>query len=368
MDSSEAAPVDPRECKDFTQLALSGYLGGKFGTRVTVEEIARLGRGASRETWSVTYRTHHAADPCGVILRVDPPSGSTDTTPLDQEYFVYERLGQTAVPIAKVLWWEDDPAWLGRPFYVRQRIEGNWSIPHFSDPDPQYDDLRIRIAKEHIGNLARVHDVDWRALGLDQRIAAPASEEQAAHVYVDTVRARYERVAVESLPILIEACEWLHDHALTAPRLCLCKGTNGYGEEVFRGDSEVALSDWEEVSIGHPAADFAFMQGFLNEIKRGGAVIWSLQHALDFYGQLTGLHVSSESVYYYHLIRALNMLVMCHNAGAAAQRTYESFIRQVWTGTEATHIAKHVLAAGIGILPQLDPSRFAQLIPSIDMS
>ena len=76
---------------------------------------------------------------------------------------MYEQLGHTAVPVARVLWWEDDPAWAARPFYVREHVEGSWDISHYRDPDPRYDELRIEVSKEHARNLALVHQVDWRA-------------------------------------------------------------------------------------------------------------------------------------------------------------------------------------------------------------
>src|SRR3546814_11944674 len=81
---------------------------------------------------------------------------------------MYERLGHTNVPVAKALWWDEDPKWTDTPLYVRGKVEGNWNIPHFLDPDPQYDELRIAVSKEHMRKLALVHQVDWRALNFGE--------------------------------------------------------------------------------------------------------------------------------------------------------------------------------------------------------
>lgn len=301
---------------------LSRHLGGKVEVR-TVEAFAR---GSSRETRFVTY-TIDGGPECEIVLRSDFPAGSTDPNPLDLEYFIYTQLNDADIPTARTLFWEDDPAATDRPFYAREKIMGDWSIPHYSDPDPAYDDLRIRIAKEHIATLARVHALDWRALGLGERLAVPHDEADAALSALRHARAQFLKLAIEPIPLLFEAMEWLSDRAPPAPRLCLCKGTNGYGEEVFRDGKLVALSDWEEVSIGDPAADFAFMQGFLVDIARGSETIWGLQPALDYYENLTGIRIPVATVQYYQLLRSLRLAIMSHNSARSLRRT-DAHIRQ----------------------------------------
>ena len=44
------------------------------------------------------------------------------------------------------------------------------------------------------------------------------------------------------------------------------KGTNGYGEEIFRDGRLVAMSDWELARIGDPAYDWAQIQGFVCDV------------------------------------------------------------------------------------------------------
>jgi aminoglycoside phosphotransferase (APT) family kinase protein len=210
----------------------------------------------------VQWRPKADAATTTVVFRSDMPSGSTIPTSLEQEYFMYERLGHTQVPVARVFWWEDDPAWAARPFYVREHLEGSWEIPHYHDPDPRYDELRIETSREHARKLALVHQVDWRTLGLDQRLPVPESEAQAAHAFIDNITAQLESFRLEPIPLFLAGAAWLKARAPAAPRLSLCKGTNGLGEEVFLNGRIVAMSDWEEAAIADPASDFAFAQDF----------------------------------------------------------------------------------------------------------
>lgn len=354
---------------EFSVSWLESYLAHRLGTQIKIREqdIKRYPRGSSRETWFVSYCKSESADnqPKTVVFRLDFPGGSTDPSPLDQEYFIYERLGHTSVPIAKALWWEDNPAWTDQPFYVREHIEGSWEVPHFLDPDPRYDELRIEISKEHLRKLALVHQVDWRNLGFDKWLPAPTREEECAKVYVDTINRTMDEIRVGAIPIFLETSEWLIDHAPVAPGICLCKGTNGLGEEIFRGREIVAMSDWEEASIGDPAADFAFMQNFVPELERNGQKLWGLGQALDYYYSVSGIRITREAVDYYHILRFLKMLLFSHKAATAVHRHPHAHIRQAWTGTEVEHIAKRLAAAALEMLPSLPPERFIELNESV---
>lgn len=351
----------------FTAPWLAAYLGARLGCPIQVDELERFGRGTSRETWFATYRGPDQV-PAGVVLRTDHPAGSVDPTPLDQEYFIYHRLGGAGLPVARALWWEDDPAVWARPFYLRARIEGHWLVPGYTDPSPEGDRIRVATAEAHIRALAAVHAVDWRRLGFGERLAVPSGPADAAHAYIDAAAGRYAARAGEPVPIFHEACEWLHDHAPAASRLCLCKGTNGLGEEIFRDGALVGLSDWEEVSIGDPASDFAFMQGFGDPIVRDGRQIWGMEQALACYEAAGAPPIALASVRFYQVVRALTLLVMARNAAAISHEApRQATVRQVWTGTEVLHVCKQALGAAMGLVPPLSPARFAEMNQSVDM-
>jgi aminoglycoside phosphotransferase (APT) family kinase protein len=353
---------------EFSTDWFSEYLSFKRGEKIETVKSLQFARGGSRETWFVTFRRDSSSEPISVVFRVNYPGGSVQPISIEHEFALYDRLGRTGLPVAKALWWEDDPRWSNpeRPFYVREFIDGDWDIPGFLDQDARFDELRIAISKEHMRKLAMIHLTDWQAARLDEVLPAPKDRETCGNHYVDQVLATIRRVAVETIPIITEASEWLHDNAPAAARVCLCKGTNGLGEEVFRNGEIVALTDWEEASIGDPAADFAFMQNFAPEIDREGKKIWGLEHALDYYNAITGFGVKSESVAFYRIVRALTIFTFGLNSARAVAYHAEASVRQAWNGTEVVHIAKHMLAAGIGLMPPLGPTRFQELNESYD--
>lgn len=347
----KAAPPQGRMASgmDFSPEHLARYFTARMGEPVEITDVERFGRGASRLTYFISLRKKDGAEE-RVVLRIDPPAGATEPNPLDLEYFMYERLGHTDVPVARVMWWEDTGEWTDRPLYVREAIEGSWNIPNMLIDLPEHDEWRISISKEHMRALARVHNVDWQSLGFDQYLSVPEDEASCGVNYANSALHQFNEVRAQPDPVALEIAEWLRDNAPPSPRICLCKGTNGYGEEVFRDGKIVAMSDWEEASLGDPAADFAFMQFLAPEINRNGENIWGLQKALDYYTSVSGIPVTVERVQYYGVIRAFRLIAMAEKCATALHETPElAEIKQAWTGTEVGHVCRQGMLAAMGL-------------------
>jgi aminoglycoside phosphotransferase (APT) family kinase protein len=353
---------------DFSPPVIEDYLSRKLDSTITVRDLEKFGRGSSRETYLVAA-TDAGGQDLDLVFRRDPAAGAIDYSSLEQEFHVYERLSRTDVPIAKALWWEGGSVGDDRPFYVRQHVSGSWNIEHFLDPSPEFDELRITSAKEHLRALAKVHAVDWRGLGLDEFLSAAPSAEGCARHYVEEVTRAYEQFRIEPIPIFLEAAEWLLDQSgFSAPGVFLCKGTNGLGEEVFRDGELVAMSDWEEAHIGDPAADLASTQTFLEEIVRDGERLWGMAEALDYYRSVGGADVTLEAVLFYQKVRALRMLAYSHHAAAQLHAEPTAPIRQGWVATEVLHFSKRILAASMGLAPMPESSyHMVELNSSVEM-
>ncbi len=349
-------------CNDMELLkkSIEDYLIYRLGPSTVLEKATKFPRGTSRLTWFIDYRPEPGAPVRSIIFRGDFAGGSTISTSLEQEYFLYEKLSRTDVPVAKTLWWEDNPDYVDRPFYVREHIEGSWDIPHINDPDPQYDAMRIAISKEHLSKLAIVHNVDWHAVGFDERLSVPPDEAGCAAHFINVLLKQFNGFSEEPVPLLVEAVASLKAKAPIAPRISLCKGTNGLGEEVFKDGIIVAMSDWEEASIGDPAADFASLQNLIPEIERNGEKLWGLEQAVDYYRQVSGINVTVDSVRYYQVLRALGTLIFGQKAATVTHHN-NADIRKAWTGTEVYHFAKRALAAAIGLAPPPPPTWLHEL-------
>lgn len=349
---------------DFSAEWFANYMA-RAGQEVSVESMKRFARGTSRQTWFISYRDK-AGYSSRVTLRTDHPSGSGDPTSLEQEFGVYQRLGRTNVPHARALLWESDLDAAPRPFYLRETVEGSWQIPGYDQRTEAGALIRLDAAREHIRALALVHDADWRGAGFTDLIGAPADVDDAVPFYVRTQLARFEAFGGEPSPLLLEVSDTILDAAKPAKRLCLCKGTNGLGEEVFRDGKIVAMSDWEEVLIGDPASDLAMVQGFTEPIIWEGKRLWDLDIAVDFYNSVASVPVPMENVRFYQLVRLFGRMVMFAYTSKVVRSSASATVRQSWTATEVQHVVKRALAGALGLMPPLNPAIFDELNHTVD--
>jgi aminoglycoside phosphotransferase (APT) family kinase protein len=353
MVSNEAA-VTAHPCLDAA--FVQRWLRERLGLPYTVLDLHPFPRGVSRETWMIECRDAAGARQ-DLVLRRDMPSGSICLTSLRFEYEVYVRLAASRVPVAKTLAWEDDPRWLagGRPFFLRRAVEGSWELPGYHDPDPRHDPLRIAVGREHVRALAALHTTDWRALGFGDIMRVPASAEHCALDAIDDVLAAIRSVQTEPLPLVTEAVEWLRDHRpRSVAAIVLLKGTNGYGEEIFRDGRLVAMSDWELARIGDPAYDWAQIQDFVHDVVVDGRLVWGLEPALDYYRELTGLVVDPPSVDYYRRLYGLCLVLMAQSAARKLDEG-DRFCRLAWVATEILHRAQSALGMAVGIAQAAKP-------------
>jgi aminoglycoside phosphotransferase (APT) family kinase protein len=239
--------------------ALSGYLSSRLGP-TTVSRATQAFPGHSRATWMLDTEEHG-----GLVLRVDHPGGPLVPMPLSVEYAVYEKLWGSLIPVAEPLFYAEGTDWAeGRAHMVRRLVDGSSRVPGLTGTASDDPELRRAVCYEMAERLAEVHRLDWAALGFGEVLFVPTSPDTALVEEVQRWRGLWLKSRSDPFPLLLEATYWLEENVPDAPtRLCLNKGNNGLGEEIWRDGRIVALSDWELASIGDPSLDWAFSQGLL---------------------------------------------------------------------------------------------------------
>jgi aminoglycoside phosphotransferase (APT) family kinase protein len=350
---------------DFDARWFADYMAARLGEQVNVSRFKKFTRGTSRQTWFAHYRDGSGEH--RITIRTDHPAGAGDPTPLDREYECYRALGLTDIPHARALFWEDDPAKAPRPFYTRETVDGSWQVPGMGQSGDEAKRILLAASQEHMRTLAKVHDADWRRAGFGELFGAPSTEAQAAPCYLDLLMQRFNTFGGEPQPLMHEALSFLRANAPPAARISLCKGTNGFGEEVFRGGRIVALSDWEESIVGDPASDLAMVQGFAEPIEIGGETVWNHEMAVAYYNTYAAAPVSMDNVRYYQLARLFGRMVMFAFTTTVVRNSANATVRQSWTTTEPQHVVRRVMAHALGFGSPADPSLFEEMNESIDM-
>ena len=216
-------------------------------------EAEPLGEGHSNVTFLLR---------CGareLVLR-RPPRGPLPPSAHDvlREARLLRALEPTAARVPRVLAVGDDPAVIGAPFYVMQRIRGDvitTSVPAALDTPPE----RRRIGEELVDALVEVHAVDWQACGLADFSSKPRS-------YLSRQLRRFGGLWEHNRTREIAAVErvgaWLAEHVPASPAPTIVHGDYRLGNVMVAPGAPArvaAVFDWEMATIGDPLADVGYL-------------------------------------------------------------------------------------------------------------
>jgi aminoglycoside phosphotransferase (APT) family kinase protein len=193
-----------------------------------------------------------------VILR-RPPRGPLPPSAHDvlREARLLSALQPTPVRTPKVLAVCDNPAVIGAPFYVMEKVEGDVVTSELPEPLDNPTE-RARIADELIEALVELHEVDWRAIGLEG-FGKPSG-------YLERQLRRFtglwEHNRTRELPQVEEVGHWLAANLPESPPATIVHGDYRLGNTMLAHGAParlVAIFDWEMATIGDPLADIGYM-------------------------------------------------------------------------------------------------------------
>lgn len=278
---------------------------------VEVSQLWRIPGGASRETWSfdATWREGKARAGRGFILRRDPEASLLETE-RDAEFRLYQALQGTGVPVPEVFWMEEDGRWLERPFFVMTRLSGEASAQSLVASG--FGGHTEAIAEQKVAILARIHQLDWRELGLDF-LGPPSGRSACAEMEIDRWERTMREQALEPQPALELALAWLRAHEPPAQKVSLVHGDYRTGNFLVDGDRITGVLDWEMAHLGDPMEDIAWV--CLRSWRwAGDARIGGLMPREEFYRryqEASRLAVDERAVRFWEALGNFKWAVIC---------------------------------------------------------
>ncbi|MCK9543918.1 MAG: phosphotransferase family protein [Novosphingobium sp.] len=200
-----------------------------------------------------------------------PPPGSAKS--VLREARVLTALNGTAVPHPHCYAACDDPAVIGAPFYVMERVEG-WAaqlrgdnihdLPPFDTMPSQYG-----VAYAMVDGLVALANVDYKAVGLEDFGRADGYLERQVDRWESQLRSYPELYGYtyRDVPGFTYARDWLRDNIPDDFRPGIIHGDVGTPNALFAFDRPArltALIDWELSTIGDPLIDLAW---FTNKLR-----------------------------------------------------------------------------------------------------
>ncbi|MFZ0888918.1 MAG: phosphotransferase family protein [Candidatus Binataceae bacterium] len=274
---------------------------GKFD-RVTIENLKRMPGGASRETWSfeAVMERDGATSRRALALRRDPGAYRIGTTSRRDEFLVMRAVYEEGVPVPEVLWGSEDPAVLGAPFFIMQKIEGE-TIARRLLRDEIYANARKVMPAQLAAILARIHRVDPVRHKLDF-LAEPG--ENAAATEVRRFQETFRAIALEPHPAFELAFRYLLKRIPKTPRKTLVHGDFRIGNVIFGPEGVRSILDWELPHIGDPMEDVGWIcvraWRFGEDSKPMGG-LGSRQEFFEAYEKASGFKIDPEAVRFWEV-------------------------------------------------------------------
>ena len=259
---------------DFDPARLAAYLGGRLPGTSGPMAVARIGGGQSNPTYWLSFPERT------LVLRKQPAGDLLPSAhAVDREHRVMQALAATDVPVPAMLHFCADRAVIGTPFYVMAALDGR--VMHDSALPGVTPAERRAMYNSMNDVLARLHRVDWRAIGLDGFGRPGNYFARQIHRWTRQWQASRTRAS----PALERLIAWLPEHVPKADETTIVHGDFRLGNLMFhpREPRVIALLDWELSTLGHPLADLAY-----------NCMIW---HATpEMYGGIEGLDLAALGI------------------------------------------------------------------------
>lgn len=239
--NSFALGFDPGRLEAFLRQAIAGLQGP-----MTLE---RIGGGQSNPTFFVSFANRRMVlrkKPAGEVL----PSAHA----VDREYRVINALTSTDVPVPNTVLYHAEDNVIGTPFYVMERLEGRifseCALPGLAPAE------RRAIYFSMADTMAKLHRVDWQAIGL--------ADYGRPGTYFERQIGRWSKMWMLSKtrenPDLDRLLAWLPRNIPASDETAIAHGDFRLGNLMFHPTESrvIAVLDWELSTLGHPLADVAF--------------------------------------------------------------------------------------------------------------
>ena len=248
--SSKDKIVQVREAHRFDENALADYLTKELDDFSGRLEVLQFGYGQSNPTFLLS------AGHKDYVLRKKPPGKLLPSAhAVDREYRIMKALKETDVPVPNTYLLCEDDSIIGTPFFIMERLKGRI----FRDPTASKvvdSGERAAIFDAMNETLSSIHQVDWKALGLED-YGKPGNYMARQ---VGRWTKQYQAAKTEEIESMDNLGHWLMEQMPSDDCTTIVHGDFRLENLIIHSTEPrvIAVLDWELSTLGHPLADLAY--------------------------------------------------------------------------------------------------------------
>jgi aminoglycoside phosphotransferase (APT) family kinase protein len=300
---------------------LRTLLAERVGAEVRIGGLRRFPVGYSWLTYGfdAEWSDAQGAQRRELILRLGPPNGLFAPYSALPQFVALQALQSSGMPLPQVYWHGDDPAALGAPWFICEKVAGRAPLIWGEDFDAA---TRTALGEQLVDALAALHRYEWRGTPL-QQLAGATDPAQAARAQVDYWEGELRRWANRPIPMAEWVLAWLRANAPAAPRVSVVHGDYRIGNflaEFDGGPRITAILDWELVHLGDPMEDLGYM--CQRTFRPGTPLICTLierETLYRRYAEQSGIAVDPRAVHFHEVLGVFKFFVI----GLGAEACYE---------------------------------------------
>jgi aminoglycoside phosphotransferase (APT) family kinase protein len=331
-------------------------------SRPRVSDTTLLGSGFETDVFAFTLQTERAGaeESQDLVLRVY--AGEDVSEKAGREFNAMSRLHKTGYPVPQVLVLQRDPAPLGRPFMIMERIHGVslesacWSAS---------EERRQELAALHFQWMARLHALEGNTLLPDSPLADSRDPYDFIDHEISMLSDLFQRLERREPPSLREALCWLHSRRALVPceRLSVIHGDFHRGNVLIDAEGALVVIDWSNVRLADYRTDVAWTRLILSIIRRVTGLPDESDAEARMYERFAGKPVTQIEVFEVIACTKLLLSVLISlQFGAARQGMRPEAEALMRRDAEATKYAAALLQERTGLkMPDLQDALSALL-------
>ncbi|XP_053557692.1 acyl-CoA dehydrogenase family member 10 isoform X2 [Bombina bombina] len=229
--------------------SLKNYLEDLFGEKSDSFILRQFSHGQSNPTYYVKFNENE------LVLRKKPPGKLLPAAhAVEREYRIIKALGESEVPVPKVISLCEDSSIIGTPFYLMEYLTGrifkDAALPGLDARDRQ----AIYTAMNQV--LCKIHNVDIQAAGLNDYGKHGAYVQRQVQLWTK----QYRSSETKTIPAMERLIEWLPEHVPKDQKTTVVHGDFRLDNLIFHPDKLKVLGilDWELSTLGDPISDVAY--------------------------------------------------------------------------------------------------------------